>query len=113
MRTALLLTVTAFLPAPARADVAKHATITRNQGGQATGYTEMVADDAGNLRIEIYGVDAAGNRGAMRDFVVFRAAEVMEKMDDYYPILTESNGQLTTLVRTDGQGTADFNPPCN
>ena len=265
LRTALLLTVTAFLATPAMADVAKHTTVTRNQGGQATEYTEMVADDAGNLRIEMYGVDAAGNRGTMRDFVVFRAAElrmltssggrceamslnsdelpggvsrdeimaaqaeamaaleemraqnpemakmmeqqmqsmgimmgdaekqqielvetgetreiggydtrafqvtgmpgmagdykvwaadiddvagartmsaasagmmratqqmiqnmgmgemfgnnlfaeVMEKMGDYYPVLTESNGQLTSLVSTDGQGTEDFNPPCN
>ena len=40
-------------------------------------------------------------------------AEVMEQMDDYYPVLTESNGQLTMLLSTDGQGAADFNPPCN
>ena len=264
-RIALLLTATTLLAAPAFADVAKHTTVTRGQGGQVTEYTEMVADDAGNLRIEMYDVDAAGNRGAMRDFVVFRAAElkmlsssggrceamslnsdelpggvsrdevmaaqaeamaaleemraqnpemakmmeqqmqsmgimmgdaekqqielvetgetrdiggydtrafqvtgmpgmagdykvwaadindvagartmsaasagmmratqqmienmgmgdmfgnnlfaeVMEKMDDYYPVLTESNGQLTSLVSTDGQGTADFAPPCN
>ena len=76
LRTALLLTVSTFLAVPVLADVAKHTTVTRNQDGQATEYTEMVADDAGNLRIEMYDVDAAGNRGTMRDFVVFRAAEL-------------------------------------
>jgi hypothetical protein len=264
-RHAVTFVTSLFLALPALADVAKHSTVTRNSGGQATEYTEMVADDSGNLRIEIYGVDAAGNRGALRDFVVFRAAElkmltssggscevisldsdelpggisrdevmaaqaeamaaleemraqnpemakmmeqqmqsmgimmgdteerrielvetgeqreiggyatkafqvtgmpgmageykvwaadidevdgaramsaasagmmratqqmienmgmggmfgnnlfaeVMEKMDDYYPILTENDGQLTTLISTDGQGATDFNPPCN
>jgi hypothetical protein len=264
-RNPALLIASLFLAAPAFADVAKHSTVTRNQGGQATEYTEMVADDSGNLRIELYGVDASGGRGSLRDFVVFRAselkmlsssggncqavsldsdelpggisrdevmaaqaeamaaleelraqnpematmmeqqmqsmgimmgdaeerrielietgeqreiggyetkafqvtgmpgmageykvwaaevgevdggrtmsaasagmmratqqmirnmgmgdmfgnnlfAEVMEKMDDYYPILTENNGQLTTLISTDGQGSTDFNPPCN
>ena len=36
LRTALLLTVTAFLATPAMADDAKHTTVTRNQGGQGT-----------------------------------------------------------------------------
>jgi hypothetical protein len=34
LRTALLLTVTGILAGPAMADVARHTTISRNQGGQ-------------------------------------------------------------------------------
>ena len=59
----------------ALADVAKHTSITRSASGTVTEYTEMVADDNGNLRVEIYNADAAGSRADLRDFVVYQAAE--------------------------------------
>ena len=33
------------------ADIAKHTSITRNASGTVTEYTEMVADENGNLRV--------------------------------------------------------------
>lgn len=57
------------------AEIAKHTTVNTDGSGKVTEITEMVADDAGNLRIEIYRADAAGKRGALDSFIVFQPAE--------------------------------------
>ena len=53
----------------------KHTTATMDGSGKLTEITEMVADDAGNLRVEMYRADASGNRGTLDSFIVFQAAE--------------------------------------
>ena len=72
------------------ADIAKHTSITRNASGTVTEYTEMVADDNGNLRVEMYNADASGNRGELRDWVVFQAAEKT--------MLSSSGGQCQAMT---------------
>jgi len=89
IRSYLLCICSLSLSPIAIAEMAKHTTVATNSAGTVTEYTEMVADDNGNLRIEIYGVDASGNRGAMRDFVVFQANE--QKM------LTSSGGTCQSM----------------
>ena len=89
IRCYLLCICSLSLSSIAIADVAKHTTVNTNAAGVVTEYTEMVADDSGNLRIEIYGVDASGNRGALRDFVIFQANE--QKM------LTSSGGTCQSM----------------
>ena len=86
--TIVALTGLVFSPV-ASAAVAKHTTVNMDSSGKVTEITEMVADDDGNLRFEIYGVDASGNRGALETFVVFQAAE--QKM------LTSSGGMCQTM----------------
>jgi hypothetical protein len=73
----------------AAAEIAKHTTVNMNSSGTVTEITEMVADDNGNLRIEIYAADASGDRGALDSFIVFQAAE--QKM------LTSAEGMCNTL----------------
>lgn len=85
----ILISVGMTLSPLALADVARHTTVTMDANGNRTEYTEMVADDNGNLRIEIYAVDGSGNRGALRDFVVFQAKE--QKM------LTSSGGTCQSM----------------
>jgi hypothetical protein len=70
----------------------------------------MSAASAGMIRATRQMVE---NRGMGDRFGNNLFAEVMEQMDNDYPVLTESNGQLTMLLSNDGQGAADFNPPCN
>ena len=78
--------------APALADIVKHTTVNTNAGGTVTEITEMVADDNGNMRIEIYRADASGDRGALDSYIVFQAAE--RKM------LTSSGGMCQALDLT-------------
>jgi len=73
----------------AAADVVRHTTVNMNTSGKVTEYTEMVADDDGNLRVEIYAADADGNRGALKDLVVF---QVMENR-----MLTSSSGKCQAI----------------
>jgi len=75
MRTLLIMMAGLAASPLAVADLAKHTTITTDANGKVTEYKEMVADDNGNMRIEMYGVDTAGNRGALKDMVVFQAGE--------------------------------------
>lgn len=73
----------------AMADIAKHTTVNMDSSGKVTEITEMVADDNGNLRFEMYRADASGNRGALDSFVVFQAAE--QKM------LSSSDGMCQSM----------------
>jgi hypothetical protein len=73
-----LVAITAILLSPlASAEVARHTTVTASLSGGTLEYSEIVADDNGNLRMEMYGADGAGNRGELRSFVVYQAAERM------------------------------------
>jgi hypothetical protein len=85
----LLISVGLMVSPMALADVAKHTTVSTNASGKRTAYTEMVADDNGNLRIDIYGVDGSGNRAGLTDFVIFQAKE--QKM------LSSSGGTCQTM----------------
>lgn len=88
LRLSIFLTAL-LLSGIAAAEIAKHTTVTTNAGGNATELTEMVADDNGNLRIEMYDVGADGSRGALRDFVVYRAAD--------REMITTSGGRCETV----------------
>jgi len=74
-RASLLCLIGLSFSQYAAAEIAKHTTVTMDASGNRTEYMEMVADDNGNLRIEMYAVDGSGNRGALRDFVIFQANE--------------------------------------
>ena len=87
---ARFLTAVAVLVSPlASAEIVKHTTVTVNPAGGTLEYTEVVADDNGNLRMEMYDADGAGERGALRDFVVYQAAE--------RKLLTSSGGMCQSL----------------
>lgn len=58
-----------------QAAIEKHTTRDVDANGNTTGFTEIVADDNGNLRMEIYGIDENGERGLLLDFVVYQATE--------------------------------------
>jgi len=86
----IIFVVFGFLLSPvASADIAKHTTVNMDSSGKVTEITEMVADDNGNLRIEIYRANASGERGALDSFIVFQAAE--QKM------LTSTDGRCETM----------------
>lgn len=89
IRNYLLCICSLSLSPIAIAEMARHTTVATNTAGTVTEYTEMVADDSGNLRIEIYSVDASGDRGALRDLVIFQANE--QKM------LTSSGGVCQSM----------------
>lgn len=89
IRTITALMLGCLLGAAAMADVAKHTTVSMDGGGKVTDVTEMVADDNGNLRMEMYKADAAGNRGALDSLIVFQPAT--QKM------LTSSGGRCEVL----------------
>ena len=75
IRSAIAIILGLVLSQLATAEIAKHTTVNTDSSGTVTDITEMVADDAGNLRIEIYQPDASGNRGALDSFIVYQAAE--------------------------------------
>ena len=75
MRARNLAIALAILSQPAMADIAKHTTVTVDQAGNPREFTEMVADDNGNLRMEMYSVAADGSRGSLKDLIVFQATE--------------------------------------
>ena len=39
-------------------------------------------------------------------------SEIIDAMDDYYPIESGDGGITTRLISTNGNGTADFNTTC-
>lgn len=93
-KTLYAVLVGILLSPVATAQVAKHTTTNTNSSGKVTEVTEMVADGAGNLRIEIYSADESGNRGALDSFIVYQAAE--QKM------LT-STGGMCQSISMDGE----------
>ena len=92
-RATAAMIVACITPLVAGAETARHTTVTVNPVSGSIEYTEVVADDAGNLRMEMYGADAAGERGAMRDFVVYQAKERM---------LLATNAGICQSVSMDG-----------
>jgi len=89
IRTTISVLGGCLLASHALGDVAKHTTVNMNASGAVTEYTEMVASDNGDLRVEIYKADAAGNRGPLDSLIVFDAAA--KKM------LTSSGGTCQTM----------------
>ena len=75
MRARNLAIALAILSQPAIADIAKHTTVTIDQAGNPREFAELVADDIGNLRMEMYVADAEGNRGPLKDLMIFQATE--------------------------------------
>jgi hypothetical protein len=53
------------------------------------------------------------NMGMGKMFGANVFGEIMDAMDDYYPIVTEDGSRRTKLVSTNGGGSSDFNPACN
>lgn len=53
------------------------------------------------------------NMGVAEIFGANAFNEILDAMDDYYPILSEDGSITTRLVSTNGNGSADFNPACN
>ena len=64
------------------AEVAQHTMVTRDLNGIVREYTEMAADDAGNLRYDMFDATADGGPGELRDWVVWQAAEQTMVMSD-------------------------------
>lgn len=91
-RTTAALLAACLINGQALAEVAKHTTVNMNASGTVTDITEMVADDSGNLRMEIYRADASGDRGELQSLVVYHAAE--------RGMLTSSGGMCETLDLT-------------
>jgi hypothetical protein len=74
------------------------------------GARTMGAASAGMMRASKKMMD---NMGMGQIFGGNIFAEMMEKMENYYPIVSDINGGQTKLISTDGAGSSDFYPACN
>ena len=74
------------------------------EGGRLVGHAMKGMFETFKEVMDRMGVGAMAGTGS--------ASAIIEKMEDYYPILTEDQDGQTKLLKAETGGTADFYPDC-